>query len=136
MASVETTITSVIDAFPYLKQIKLRKWITITLICLINFLFGLIFTFQSGTYWLEFLDTYAANWSVLLVGAIEAISISWFYGLNNFKKDISIMIGDKITNSKLFYVWYACWFLITPLLLLASLFSNESTKFNNNILIL
>jgi len=117
MASIETTITSIIDIFPYLKQKKIRKWITITVICLINFLLGILFTLQSGTYWIEFLDNYAADWSVLLVGAIEAISISWFYGLNNFKKDISIMIGNKITDSKLFYVWYACWFLLTPLLL-------------------
>ena len=52
MASVETTITSVLDIIPYLKKKKIRKYITITLICIINLIFGITFTFQSGTYWI------------------------------------------------------------------------------------
>lgn len=28
------------------------------------------------------------------------------------------MIGEKITNSKIFYVWNICWFFVSPALLL------------------
>ena len=52
MANVETTITSVIDVFPVLKKTKNRKYLTVSVICLIYFLLGIIFCFQSGTYWI------------------------------------------------------------------------------------
>ena len=66
MANVETTITSILDVFPKLKQKTSRKYITVTVICVIYFLFGIIFTFQSGTYWVEILDTYSGNWVCLI----------------------------------------------------------------------
>ena len=63
----------------------------------------------------EILDTYSGSWAVLLLGALECISVSWFYGFGNLKKDISIMLGDKkYTDYKIFYVWNAFWFAITP----------------------
>ena len=52
MANVETTITSILDIFPKLKRKASRKYLTITIICIIYFLLGIIFTFQSGTYWI------------------------------------------------------------------------------------
>jgi hypothetical protein len=81
MTSIETTITSVLDVFPALKQknkpiklctiksrkfeiINLRKYITITAICFIHFIFGIVYTLKSGTYWVEFIDTYA-GWLIL-----------------------------------------------------------------------
>ncbi len=52
MASVETTITSVLDVVPYLKKRKLTRMLTIVSICLIYFILGITFTLQSGTYWI------------------------------------------------------------------------------------
>ena len=52
MASVETTITSVLDIFPILKKKKLTKVLTIVSICLIYFILGITFTLQSGTFWI------------------------------------------------------------------------------------
>ncbi|CAF0889150.1 unnamed protein product [Brachionus calyciflorus] len=118
MTSVETTITSLLDVFPILRKKKLYKYLAITGICIVHFVASINFTLQSGTYWIEFVDYYAGNWAVFLIGALESISIAWFYGLENFKKDLSLMIGEKITESKLFYVWYVCWFLICPLYLI------------------
>lgn len=84
MASVETTITSVLDIFPKLKLKKIRKYLAITAICFIYFACGIIFCLQSGTYWIEIFNSYAGDWAVLLVGALECISVSWFYGLFKF----------------------------------------------------
>lgn len=55
MANVETTITSVLDIFPRLQKKASTKYLTISVICLIYFLCGIIFTFQSGTYWIGIL---------------------------------------------------------------------------------
>jgi uncharacterized membrane protein len=54
MTSVETTITSILDIIPTLKKKKYRKYISITVICLIQLLFGLTYTFNSGTYWIGY----------------------------------------------------------------------------------
>jgi SNF family Na+-dependent transporter len=118
MASVETTITSILDVFPKLKLKPIRKKLAITVICFVYFLCGIIFCLQSGTYWVEIFNNYAGDWAVLLVGALECISISWFYGVENFKKDIRIMIGMKHTNNFTYYIWCALWWVISPGLLI------------------
>ena len=56
MASVETTITSVLDVIPYLKKRKLTRTLTIVAICFIYFILGITFTLQSGTYWIGWLN--------------------------------------------------------------------------------
>jgi len=53
MASVETTIVSVLDIFPTLKKKACYKVLTVITICVINFLLGILYTLQSGTYWYE-----------------------------------------------------------------------------------
>ena len=118
MASVETTITSILDVFPILKSNSNRRKLAITAICFVYFLLGITFCFQSGTYWVEIFNTYAGDWSVLLVGALEFISVSWFYGVENFKKDIRIMIGPKYTDNFTYYIWCVLWWVISPGLLI------------------
>ena len=51
MASVETTITSVLDVLPWLKQTRLRRFLTISGICIFFLIFGILFCLRSGTYW-------------------------------------------------------------------------------------
>jgi SNF family Na+-dependent transporter len=114
MASVESLNTSILDLIPKLKKTHFRKLMTITSICLICYLFGLIFCTQSGSYWLELFDEYAGNWAILIVAGLELISIGWFYGFENYRKDISTMIGENITNHFLFNLWRICWTFISP----------------------
>ena len=52
MTGVETTITSVLDLIPKLRKSKLKRISTITIICLAHFCFGIIYTLNSGTYWI------------------------------------------------------------------------------------
>ncbi|RNA14741.1 sodium- and chloride-dependent neutral and basic amino acid transporter B(0+) [Brachionus plicatilis] len=118
MASVETAITSILDAFPSLKKNAFRRYLSITIICLVFFLIGLIFTTQAGTYWIEIFNNYAGGWAVIFIGAFEAISVSWFYGFGNFKTDIELMIGKRFTKYKIFYIWNIFWAVITPGILL------------------
>lgn len=94
MASVETLTTSLEDFFPYLKKTPKIKAITLAIICLIYFLSGLLLCSQTGTYWIELFDEYTANWSILIIAIVECVSVSWFYGVDRFKKDISTMIDS------------------------------------------
>lgn len=73
---------------------------------------------QSGMYWLQLFDTYAANWSVLLIAISECILIAWVYGSQRFLNDIQGMIGKRSTFWNLF--WSTMWRYITPAALLVS----------------
>ena len=54
------------------------------------------------------------SWGLLLVAIIEVSAISWIYGVENFIKDIEMMIGEK--PKAFWWFWQACWLVITPLL--------------------
>jgi SNF family Na+-dependent transporter len=56
------------------------KAFTLLIICTIYFLTGLLLCSQTGTYWIELLDEYSANWAILLIAFCECISVGWFYG--------------------------------------------------------
>ena len=74
MASVETTITSILDAFPWLKQTKLRRFLTITGICVFSLIFGILFCLRSGTYWVgEFLTHSRLSCCMLFVSMWLAV---------------------------------------------------------------
>ena len=80
MTSVETWLTSLFDLFPVLKKTPLRKYLFVVSNCAILGLLGLILCTQSGTYWVEFFDNYSGNWAILMIGVLECISVTWFYG--------------------------------------------------------
>lgn len=124
MASVETLTTSLEDFFPVLKKTSKIKAFTLAVICLLYFLVGLILCSQTGTYWIELLDEYSANWAILLIALIECISVGWVYGANFFQIDISTMIPkESIFMHKLhgiLFIWFKiCWKFVTPVLLIA-----------------
>jgi hypothetical protein len=52
MTNVEVTVTTVLDVFPALRKVYLRRFLTTTSICIIYYLLGFIFTTNSGTYWI------------------------------------------------------------------------------------
>ena len=52
MASTEITITSVFDFFPNLRKKAKTRYLTIIGIVIVYFLLGILYTIQSGTYWI------------------------------------------------------------------------------------
>lgn len=64
-------------------------------------------------YVLQLLDWYAASISVILICFLELLCISWFYGIENFVRDIEFML-----NTKLHWWWRLCWKYITPIILM------------------
>lgn len=79
-------------------------------------------------YWLQLMDKYAANWSVLIIAIGECILIAWIYGAEKFCRDIQTMIGRQ---SKLWVLfWSAMWRVITPAALVVTKIT-YITKKNN-----
>nr|CAD7423107.1 unnamed protein product [Timema monikensis] len=142
-ALMETVTTAILDKAPNLRDHKL--WVVLG-VAIFGYFGGLIFTtnvisgsllilklkgvesyyligsFLSGMYWLQLMDKYAANWSVLLIAISECVLISWVYGANRFLQDIQDMIGPQSRAWRFFWCWM--WRIVTPSALLFILFFN------------
>ncbi|XP_043268038.1 sodium- and chloride-dependent glycine transporter 2-like isoform X2 [Venturia canescens] len=108
-ALMETVTTAILDGIPALRNYK-------TLVVLATTVFGysggIIFTTHAGMYWLQLMDKYAANWSVLLIAITECILVAWVYGADRFLNHVQEMIGPR---SKLWcFFWTWMWKIVTP----------------------
>ncbi|XP_076845305.1 sodium- and chloride-dependent neutral and basic amino acid transporter B(0+) isoform X2 [Brachyhypopomus gauderio] len=116
-AGIEVITTCLQDAYPII--LKTRRGQITVVICILLFLLGLPCVTGAGIYWVNLIDTFCAGWILLVAGLLEVFGLSWIYGGNQFIKDIEMMIGTK---SAPFWLWWrACWFFITPVVLLVIL---------------
>ncbi|KAM4687981.1 sodium- and chloride-dependent transporter XTRP3 [Discoglossus pictus] len=84
------------------------------LLCFISCMIGLIFTMESGNYWFDIFNDYAATLSLLLIVLVETIAICYIYGLKRFEEDIKVMIGHKPS-----WYWKIMWAFVSPLLIIS-----------------
>ncbi|KAM3828579.1 sodium-dependent noradrenaline transporter [Vipera latastei] len=110
MGGMEAVITGLADDFEILK--RNRKLFTL-LVCISTFLLSLLCVSNGGIYILTLLDTYAAGTSILFAVLVEAIGVSWFYGVDRFSEDIQRMLGFKPG-----IYWRLCWKFVSPAFLL------------------
>jgi len=114
---LETVVTAICDEFPHI--FNKRRSLLMLAIAIVMFMLGLICCTNSGIYWVQMIDHYAAGWGLLIVAVLELFGVCYIYGGNKFIKDIEMMIGKK---SWLFWLyWRVCWFFISPVLLTAVL---------------
>nr|XP_022323366.1 sodium- and chloride-dependent glycine transporter 1-like [Crassostrea virginica] len=116
---VETVMTGLLDEFPSISQSKWRVLGFRFGICVLGFILGLPMTTRGGDYMLTLVDNAVSGFPLLFVGLLELIIIAYVYGFFRFKRDIEMMIGDKICVGVCFWYFGACWLLISPLALLA-----------------
>ncbi|KAG7250375.1 hypothetical protein CRUP_004438, partial [Coryphaenoides rupestris] len=110
MGGMEAVITGLADDFKILK--KHRKIFTFAT-AFGTFLFALLCITNGGIYVLTLLDNFAAGTSILFGVLIEAIGVSWFYGVDRFSEDIERMMGFKPG-----LYWRLCWKFVSPTFLL------------------
>ncbi|KAM4736033.1 sodium- and chloride-dependent transporter XTRP3 isoform 2-T2 [Anableps anableps] len=84
------------------------------IVCVVCLLLGLGFTTTSGNYWFTMFNDYGATFSLLLIVLIEVITVSYFYGIKRFEKDIEDMLGHRPN-----WYWKIMWGGVSPLLLIA-----------------
>ncbi|XP_055514130.1 sodium-dependent serotonin transporter-like isoform X1 [Leucoraja erinacea] len=123
---LEGVITAVMDEYPDLLR-KRRKWFVLVLIiiCTLGSMSTLTY---GGVFVVKFFEVYATGTAVIVVVFLEAIAVSWFYGMKQFCKDISEMIG--FTPGKL---WQICWVVISPVFLMFIIISLLSTPIENKL---
>ncbi|KAM8974922.1 sodium-dependent serotonin transporter [Pelodytes ibericus] len=110
-AGLEGVITAVLDEFPHVwgKRRELFVFLLIV-VCYLGALSTLTF---GGAYMVKLFEEYATGPAVLTVVFLEAIAVSWFYGINQFCRDVREMLG--FTPG---WFWRICWVAICPLFLL------------------
>ncbi|XP_027728323.1 sodium- and chloride-dependent transporter XTRP3 isoform X2 [Vombatus ursinus] len=86
------------------------------LICIINCVIGLTFTLESGNYWFDIFNDYAATLSLLLIVLVETIAVCYIYGLRRFENDLQVMTGCKLS-----WYWKIMWAFVSPLLIISLL---------------
>ncbi|KAK6327980.1 hypothetical protein J4Q44_G00036260 [Coregonus suidteri] len=82
--------------------------------CVVCFAIALIFTQQSGNYWLALFDSFAGSIPLLVIAFCEMVSVVYIYGIDRFNADIEFMIGHK---PNLF--WQVTWRFVSPVIMLA-----------------
>uniref|UniRef100_A0A8C0HCA5 Transporter n=1 Tax=Chelonoidis abingdonii TaxID=106734 RepID=A0A8C0HCA5_CHEAB len=104
---LEAVITAVMDEYPHILA-KQRELFVLGLIT-ICFLGSLTTLTHGGAYVVKLLEEFGAGCSILAVVLLEAIAVSWFYGIQRFCDDVKAMLGF---TPGIF--WKVCWVAISP----------------------
>ncbi|XP_076451199.1 sodium- and chloride-dependent GABA transporter 2-like [Babylonia areolata] len=108
---VQTLSSAIVDTWP--RRFGHRKrWVTLV-VCIVGFVLGLPFVTQGGQYVLKLCDWYVAAVSLMLMAVAETVILSWIYGTDRLYKDITMMIGFRLSP-----VWLVFWRFISPGVLL------------------
>ncbi|XP_043928974.1 sodium-dependent proline transporter-like [Protopterus annectens] len=116
--NMESITTAVLDEFPSLRDMK-KRVIFLAILCFVFYLMGLLLVTQGGIYWFTLIDAYSTSFGLIIIALFMCIGIAFFYGVDQFCKDIVDMICHcPPWCTKLLYYFKACWAFCTPLLLL------------------
>lgn len=133
ISTVTTIHTTLMDSFPNIFRKNQKRRVGLLLgIATFCFIIGLAFASQGGMYILQLFDNYAATYSLLIIGLIEALALSWVYGGERFLTDIESMLGNRPGK-----IWLYSWRFVAPFFLLAILIFTwvdfKPTKYNTLI---
>ncbi|XP_059166029.1 sodium-dependent serotonin transporter-like, partial [Physella acuta] len=107
---LEAIITGILDEWTVLRK---HRELFVAGLMVWCFMGALVTTTYGGIYVVQLMDTYGAPISILLVVFLEAVAVSWIYGVDRFSKDIESMLGSPPGP-----FWRITWTYISPVFLL------------------
>ncbi|XP_037779533.1 sodium-dependent serotonin transporter-like [Penaeus monodon] len=90
-----------------------RRWLLVLAVCILGFLFSLVYCSSVGESLLRFVDGFAAIITPLVVCGLEVIIFVYIYGAGRLARDV-----EMLSNSFMSYYCYFTWIAILPLILL------------------
>ncbi|KAL1115171.1 hypothetical protein AAG570_007202 [Ranatra chinensis] len=91
---------------------RIRKQYLTGFVCLICFVFGLLFTSGAGEYWLKLFDSFASTIGLVLIALLEMIAVMFIYGHQKFTQDIYDMTGYRPG-----LYWQVTWRFLAPFIM-------------------
>uniref|UniRef100_A0A4W3J0D1 Transporter n=1 Tax=Callorhinchus milii TaxID=7868 RepID=A0A4W3J0D1_CALMI len=119
-AGLEGVVTAVLDEYAELLRNR-REWLVLGLV-IVCYLGALSTLTYGGAYVVKLFEEYATGAAVITVVFLEAIAVSWFYGMKRFCRDIKEMLGFSPG-----WFWQICWVAISPIFLMFIIASFLST---------
>ncbi|XP_072030979.1 sodium- and chloride-dependent glycine transporter 1-like [Amphiura filiformis] len=108
--NLETVVTAIVDELkPVYPNIYQKKTYVTGICCVVFFILGLPMTTNGGFYMLTLMDEYSAGFSIILISMGETLVISYVYGIENFMRDMMVMLKFKMN-----IYWKICWMAISP----------------------
>ncbi|XP_053555806.1 sodium-dependent serotonin transporter-like [Bombina bombina] len=104
---LEAVITAIMDEFP--QTLGKRRELFVLGLVIVCFTGSLSTLTNGGAYVVKLLEEFGAGCSIIAVVFLEAIAVSWFYGINRFCDDVKSMLGF---SPGIF--WRVCWIAISP----------------------
>lgn len=79
----------------------------------------MIFAHGAGSYIFQLMDSFAGNYSLLIIAFFECVSVSYIYGIKRFADDIEMMTG-----SRPHFYFMLCWKFISPMAMISILMAS------------
>ncbi|XP_017797683.1 PREDICTED: sodium-dependent nutrient amino acid transporter 1-like, partial [Habropoda laboriosa] len=93
---------------------NVQIWKIVITVCLMGFAVSTVYVTPGGQFLLTLVDYYGTSFVVFILASFEITAITWLYGIENLLEDIEFMLMRKPSS-----YWRICWFLVTPLILIA-----------------
>jgi NSS family neurotransmitter:Na+ symporter len=89
---------SIIEAFTsaMVDKFEINRQKVVSASCAVGFLGSIIFTTQSGLFWLDITDHFLTHYGLVVVGIAECILIGWFFNLDVLRRHINKISSIRI----------------------------------------
>ncbi|XP_063675135.1 sodium-dependent dopamine transporter-like isoform X3 [Bolinopsis microptera] len=76
-------------------RLRPKTWMVVLPTCIVGWLAGLLYCYDSGTVYLDIIDNYLNNWGMVLIGTLECFAVGWVYKIEDQYKQVgklSVMV--------------------------------------------
>ncbi|MBN2467580.1 MAG: sodium-dependent transporter [Deltaproteobacteria bacterium] len=112
---------SILEAFSsaLMDKFHFNRKPTVSILCVLGFLGGVIFVTGGGLFWLDIVDHFISHYGLVLVGILECILVGWFFHIAKIRNHI-----NKVSSLRLGSWWEGLIKYFVPLVLTIILLSD------------
>jgi NSS family neurotransmitter:Na+ symporter len=97
-----TSLISIVEAFvaATVDKFDLSRGRVISVVSILGFIGGIIFTTGGGLFWLDIVDHFLSHYGLVVVGILECILVGWLFRIEIIRNHI-----NKVSNLKVGFWW-------------------------------
>ncbi len=113
-----TSSISILEAFSsaVMDKYRVTRKLVVSVLSVVGFLGGIIFTTGGGLYWLDIVDHFLTSYGLVMVGILECVFIGWIFKAAKLRDHI-----NHISDFKIGSWWDYCVKVVTPGILVIAL---------------